>query len=100
MQSEARRKVLPAKESQLESMRKTKKGHVKTQTQLEWTAVNAEKKDLANVMDNPLERYRRNWKLRRVHPEVLCRKWSWRAEPSGPQPCRLCQKRDFDFRED
>ena len=72
----------------------------KQKTQLECKVVAMEKKNVASVMENPVGRYKKNWQLRRLHPEVQCRKWSWRAKPSGPQPCRLCQKRDFVFRED
>ncbi|CAK0887182.1 unnamed protein product [Prorocentrum cordatum] len=56
--------------------------------------------DPENSADNPFKRYVDNWDLRRTSADVKCRTWSQRAEPSGPQPCRLCQGRDFAFRED
>eukprot|EP00974_Lingulodinium_polyedra_P132578 11222336-Lingulodinium_polyedra.AAC.1 len=47
-----------------------------------------------------MERYKSTWELRRARPDAQCRAWSQRAKPSGPQPCRLRQHREFNVRED
>ena len=54
--------------------------------------------DAVNDMDNPFARFRDAWSLRRVAAEVEVRSWSDRAEPTMPQPCRLCPK-EFPHRE-
>ncbi len=61
---------------------------------------NRTRADPANSIDDPFQRYADNWHRRRTSQEVRCRSWSQRAEPSGPQPCQLCQGREFAFRED
>ena len=69
--------------------KKSEKGKEKGRThktQLELKAVTTEKKNVASVMDNPVEWYRKIWPLRLLHPEVQCRKWSWGAKLTGPQP--------------
>lgn len=56
--------------------------------------------DAFNSLDNPFKRYKENWKLRRGLPDETCKVWADKAEPSLPQPCRLCQDKEFCCRED
>ena len=56
--------------------------------------------DAFNSIDNQFQRYIENWPRRRTSEKVTCRTWSHRAEPTLPQPCRLCsdgfaQREDF-----
>jgi hypothetical protein len=56
--------------------------------------------DAFNSLDNPFKRYKDSWGMRRCRAEETCKVWSDRAEPSLPQPCRLCPHREFIARED
>ena len=56
--------------------------------------------DSVNCMDNPLQRYKEAWNLRRSRADETCKEWHDKAEPSLPQPCRLCQNQEFLRRED
>ena len=48
--------------------------------------------DAVNDVDHPFARFQDAWPLRRVDAEVRVRSWSDRAEPTMPQPCRLCNQ--------
>ena len=56
--------------------------------------------DFLNSLDHPLMRYKSSWHLRRQRPDEVCRVWHDRAEPSLPQPCRLCPDTGFVRREE
>ena len=56
--------------------------------------------DAFNSLDNPFKRYRDTWNLRRTSAEVTTKTWADRAEPTLPQPCRLCPDAEFVSRED
>lgn len=52
-----------------------------------------------NNLDHPFQRYKEAWPLRRETENVSVKRWCRRAEPTLPQPCRLCPK-EFCTRED
>ena len=56
--------------------------------------------DAFNCMDNPMTRYKKSWSLRRTREKETCKEWHHQAEPSLPQPCRLCSDKEFIRRED
>ena len=45
-------------------------------------------------------RYKVSWSLRRTREKETCKEWHHQAEPSLPQPCRLCSDKEFIRREE
>ena len=56
--------------------------------------------DAYNNLDDPYQRWKDAWALRRTAPEVSLKQWATTAEPSLPQPCLLCPDTEFVMRED